>query len=95
MPRRRDYAAERARRERRYKDRGWRSYAQYRYWNARLEANDRALVRQLAEQIGGPVEADRPTSLMSRRANEIVNPPPPALRVFDWQVRLLQAAGRL
>lgn len=53
-----------------------------------------AYVRELAEEIGGPVEADRPNALMSRRANEIVNPRTGA-RAGDWRVRLLVAAGRL
>lgn len=91
-PRRRNVLAENRRREERFKERGWKSYGQYRYWHPRLTDSR---VRALAEEIGGPVEADRPNSLMSRRANAIVNPQPPPYRNWDWEVRLLKAAGRI
>lgn len=68
---------------------GYRSTAQKTYWRKRLTD---AYVRELAEEIGGPIEADRPNSLMSREANRIVNG---TGREGDWRVRLLRAAGRI
>lgn len=92
MPQRRNVLAENRARERRYRERGWKSYGQYRYWAPRLTD---AKVMELAEEIGGPVEPERRGSLMSRRANAIVNPQPPPHRDWDWRVRLLKAAGRI
>jgi hypothetical protein len=92
MPRRsRSYRTEQSAREARARTEGWASYGQKRYWTPRLTD---ARVREYAEQIGGPVELDRAGSLMSRRANEIVNPQSPP-RDFDWRVRLLAAAGKI
>lgn len=92
MPaRQRNYAAEYAARRDRAQAGGWSSYRQERYWRARLTD---AEVRRLAEEIGGPVEPDRPNALMSRKANAIVNPRE-GPRVGDWRVRLLRAAGEL
>lgn len=79
------------RRQSRARAEGWASETQKRYWRRRLTD---AYVRELAEEIGGPVEPDRPNALMSRAANEIVNPRTGA-RAGDWRVRLLVAAGRL
>ena len=72
--------------------RGWENYGQERYWRARLTDQQ---VRELAEEIGGPVEKERPTALMSRAANAIVNPRGEARRPGDWRIRLLIAAGRI
>lgn len=91
MPRQRSYATEFQRRQARAKAGGWSGYRQQRYWRARMTD---AYVRELAAEIGGPVEPDRPNSLMSREANRIVNPPGEP-RTGDWQVRLLRAAGRI
>ena len=95
MPRLRDIAGENRARDARYREQGWSGYGQYRYWSVRLKANDQALVRQLAEQIGGAVEPERAGSLMSKKANGIVNAYPPPYRQWDWRVRLLVAAGRI
>lgn len=95
MARQRSYLAEQAARNRRAREQGWSGYGQKRYWEPRLAANDQALVRQLAEQIGGEVEPERAGSLMSRKANGIVNAYPPPYRQWDWRVRLLVAAGRI
>ena len=107
MARRRDYAAEYAKRKARAKAkgttvygrrdaaaraRGWPGYGQERYW--RTELTDER-VRELAEEVGGPVESDRPNALMSRAANDIVNPRDRQRRPGDWRIRLLEAAGRL
>ena len=57
-----------------------------------------ARVKELAEEIGGPVEPERDGSLMSRKANAIVNPNKHSderARLWDWQVRLLVAAGKI
>jgi len=84
---------ERARQE------GWSGYSQKRYWmgTAGVRLQDRAYVMALGEQIGGPVEPERPNSLFSRRAQEIVNGPLPPKndRMWTWQVRLLVAAGKI
>lgn len=102
----RDYASEYARRKARARAagttvfgkrdaaaraRGWASYNQERQWRGQMTD---AYVRQLAEEIGGPVEPERAGSLMSRKANQIVNPPDRARRPGDWRIRLLEAAGR-
>lgn len=91
MARQRNYATEFQRRQARARAQGWSGYRQQRYWRARMTD---AYVRQLAEEIGGPVEADRHGSLMSRAANAIINPREPR-GPSDWRVRLLQAAGRI
>jgi hypothetical protein len=54
-----------------------------------------AYVRELAEEIGGPVEPERSTSLMSIEANRIVNPRGVSRDPRDWRVRLLIAAGKI
>jgi hypothetical protein len=72
--------------------RGWANYGQERYWRARLSDEQ---VRELAAEIGGPVESDRPHALMSRAANAIVNPRDTVRRPGDWRIRLLVAAGRI
>jgi hypothetical protein len=107
MPRRRDYAAEYRARKARAKRagetvygrrdaaaraRGWASYNQERRWRSQLTDD---YIRELAEEIGGPVEPDREGSLMSRDANAIVNPRGEARRPGDWRIRLLIAAGRI
>ena len=91
-PRQRSYSTEFARRQARAQAAGWSGYRQQRRW--RSELTD-ARVRELAEQIGGPVEPERPGALMSRKANDIVNPRDQARRPGDWQVRLLVAAGKI
>jgi len=88
----RDYSREFARRQEKAKAQGWSGYRQQRYWRARLSD---AYVRELAEEIGGPVERERGGALMSRKANAIVNPRDQTRRPGDWQVRLLRAAGKL
>jgi len=72
--------------------RGWASYSQERRWRGQLTDD---YVRELAEEIGGPVEPEREGSLMSREANRIVNPTGEARRPGDWRIRLLVAAGRI
>jgi hypothetical protein len=72
--------------------RGWASYTQERAWRGRLTDD---YVRELAEEIGGPVEPERPGALMSRAANDLVNPRGEARRPGDWRIRLLVAAGRI
>jgi hypothetical protein len=91
-PRRRNIAAENAARERRFRARGWNSYGQYRYWNPRLTD---PYVKELADQIGGPVEPSRARSLMSDAANAIVNPKDRTRVPPEWKVRLLVAAGKI
>lgn len=91
----RNIGAENRAREARFQRRGWKSYGQYRYWHPRLTANDRALTRQLAVQIGGEVEPNRAGSLMSTDANNIVNPQGVTRSPHDWEVRLLVAAGKI
>lgn len=90
-PRPRSYSTEYQRRQARAKAQGWSGYRQQRYWRARLTD---AEVRRLAEEIGGPVEPHRTGSLMSLKANAIVNPRTPR-DPRDWRVRLLIAAGRI
>jgi hypothetical protein len=92
MPRTRDYAQEFARRQERAKAQGWSGYRQQRSWRARMTD---AYVRELAEEIGGPVEPDREGSLMSSEANRIVNPHGTSRDPRDWHVRLLIAAGKI
>lgn len=92
MPRVRDRRAENRRRDERARQEGWSGYSQKRYWTPRMTD---AYVMELAEQIGGPVEQERAGSLMSRRANQIVNRYPPPYRKWDWRVRLLAAAGKI
>lgn len=92
MARQRNYASEFQRRQARAREQGWSGYRQQRFWRARLTDS---YVRQLAEEIGGPVEPERSGSLMSRKANAIVNPYPPPYRDWDWRVRLLKASGRI
>lgn len=111
MPRRRDYAAEYAARQRRARKAGttvygrrqaaaraggWGSYNEQRYWRGQL-TDER--VRELAEEIGGPVEPEREGSLMSRKANRIINAnrhnDEQVRRPGDWRIRLLIAAGRI
>jgi hypothetical protein len=107
MARRRDYAAEYARRQARARARGttvygrrdaaarargWPSYNRERYWRAELTD---ARIRELAEEIGGPVEPERPRALMSRKANDIVNPHDRPREPGDFRIRLLRATGRL
>jgi hypothetical protein len=107
MPnRQRDYAREYARRQARARaagttvygrrdtrarERGWRSYNQERYWRGQLTDQR---VREIAEEIGGPVEGDRPNALMSREANSKINPYGGDRR-GDWRVRLLRTGGYL
>ena len=92
MPRTRNYSTEFARRQARAQAAGWSGYRQQRTWRARMTD---AYVRQLAEQIGGPVEPERAGSLMSLEANRIVNPKDQPRDPRDWQVRLLIAAGKI
>lgn len=91
-PRQRSYATEFQRRQARARAAGWTGYRQQRYWRARLTD---AYVMELAEEIGGPVEAHRQGSLMSVEANRIVNPREGSREPSDWRVRLLRAAGKL
>jgi hypothetical protein len=105
--RQRDYAAEYAARKARAKRKGstvyqqrqararamgWESYSQQRAWRPQLTD---AYIRELGEKIGGPVEAEREGSLLSREANAIVNPRGEVRRPGDWRIRLLIAAGRI
>lgn len=92
MARQCSYATEQAGRNRRAREQGWSSYGQKRYWERRLTDD---YVRELAVQIGGEVEPERAGSLMSRKANGIVNAYPPPYRQWDWRVRLLVAAGKI
>jgi len=92
MARSRDYSTEFARRQSRAKELGWSGYRQRRYWSARMTD---AYVKELAEQIGGPVEPERRGSLMSLPANQIVNPRGVRRGPKDWHVRLLIAAGKI
>ena len=93
MARQRNYGSEFARRQERAKAQGWGGYRQQRYWRAYLA--DPNHVRELAEEIGGPVEPERQGSLMSLKANRIVNPRSASRIPGDWQLRLLVAAGRI
>jgi hypothetical protein len=88
----RNYSREFERRQARAKEQGWSGYRQQRRYRAELTD---ARVRELAAQIGGPVEPERGGSLMSRKANRIVNPPDQSRRPGDWQLRLLRAAGEV
>jgi len=88
----RDYSTEFVRRQSRAKELGWSGYRQRRYWSARMTD---AYVKELAEQIGGPVEPERSGSLMSLEANAKVNPRGGARDPRDWHVRLLIAAGKI
>jgi hypothetical protein len=88
----RDYSREFARRQERARALGWSGYRQRRYWAARMTD---AYVRELAEEIGGPVEPERKGALMSRKANAIVNPRDQTRRPGDWKIRLLVAAGKI
>lgn len=90
-PRQRSYSTEFQRRQARARAQGWTGYRQQRFWRARMTD---AYVMQLAEEIGGPVEASRRGSLMSSKADRIVNPKD-GPRYGDWRVRLLRAAGRI
>jgi hypothetical protein len=92
MARARSYSTEFARRQARARAQGWSGYRQQRRWRAELTD---ARVRELAEEIGGPVEPERAGSLMSLEANRIVNPKGVTRDPRDWQVRLLIAAGRI
>jgi hypothetical protein len=92
MQRSRDYRREFARRQAKARARGWSGYHQERTWRPRLTD---AYVRELAEEIGGPVEPERQGSLMSIEANQIVNPKGVSRQPGDWRVRLLVAAGRI
>lgn len=92
MPRQRNYSSEFARRQARARTQGWTGYRQQRFWRARLTDS---YVRELAEEIGGPVEPHRSGSLMSMAANRIVNPHDRPRTPEDWRVRLLRAAGRI
>jgi hypothetical protein len=92
MPRQRSYSTEFARRQARARAQGWSGYRQQRRWRAELTD---ARVRELAEEIGGPVEPERAGSLMSLEANRIVNPKGVTRDPRDWRVRLLTAAGRI
>jgi len=92
MARNRNYSDEFGRRQARARAQGWSGYPQSRYWQRRLTDE---YVRQLAEQIGGPVEATRSGSLMSLAANAIVNTRDGARSPTSWQVRLLVAAGKI
>ena len=91
MPRQRKYASEFQARDARARAEGWRSFNERRYWRGRLTD---PYVRELAEEIGGPVEPEREGSLMSRQANAVVNARDDA-RPWDWRVRLLVASGRI
>jgi len=91
-PRNRSYSTEFKRRQARSRAAGWSGYRQQRRWRAELTD---AKVRELAEEIGGPVEPEREGSLMSIDANRIVNPHGVARDPRDWQVRLLKASGRI
>jgi hypothetical protein len=91
-PRERDYSAEFARRQAQAQALGWSGYRQRRTWGPRMTD---PFVRQLGEQIGGKVEPDRKGSLMSVKANEIVNPRGVPRAPGDWHVRLLVAAGKI
>jgi hypothetical protein len=93
MPRTRDYGSEFARRQEKAKAQGWTGYRQQRYWRAYLSDDNH--VRALAEEVGGPVEPERQGSLMSLKANRIVNPRQASRIPGDWQLRLLVAAGRI
>jgi predicted aldo/keto reductase-like oxidoreductase len=88
----RNYSREFERRQARAKEQGWSGYRQQRRYRAELTD---ARVRELAAEIGGPVEPERGGSLMSKKANAIVNPVDRARKPADWQVRLLKAAGVL
>lgn len=92
MTRTRNYSQEFARRQAKAQQLGWSGYRQRRTWQARMTD---AYVRELAEEIGGPVEANRSSSLMSIEANSIVNPHGVARDPRDWHVRLLIASGRI
>lgn len=92
MPRQRSYATEFQRRQARARAQGWTGYRQQRFWRARMTD---AYVRELAEEIGGPVEPHRTGSLMSVEANRIVNPHGVSRDPRDWRVRLLIASGRI
>lgn len=92
MTRSRSYSTEFARRQARAQAAGWSGYRQQRRWRAELTD---ARVRELAEEIGGPVEPERSGSLMSLEANAIVNPKGVTRDPRDWQVRLLVAAGKI
>lgn len=92
MARTRSYGSEFARRQERAKAQGWSGYRQQRYWRARMTD---AYVKELAEEIGGPVEPDRRGSLMSLEANAKVNPRGGSRIPGDWRVRLLRLAGRI
>ena len=81
-----------ARRQARARAEGWDNETQRRYWRRRLTDS---FVRELGEEIGGPVEPWRPGSLMSVAANEIVNPRDQPRSPGDWRIRLLRAAGRI
>jgi hypothetical protein len=93
MPRTRSYSTEFARRQARARERGWSGYRQQRRWREYLSDDNH--VRELAEEIGGPVEPERVGSLMSLEANRIVNPQGVTRNPSDWQVRLLRASGRI
>jgi hypothetical protein len=88
----RNYSQEYARRQARAQAQGWSGYRQQRNWRARMTD---AYVRELAEEIGGPVEPERSGSLMSNNANAIVNPKGVSRDPRDWHVRLLIAAGKI
>lgn len=92
MARTRNYSTEFERRQARARALGWSGYRQQRRWRAELTD---ARVRELAEEIGGPVEPERQGSLMSLEANAKVNPRGGRRIPGDWQVRLLRAAGRI
>lgn len=72
--------------------RGWRGYSQEAYW--RHELTDER-VREMGEDIGGPVEDERPNALFSRETNAIINPRGEQRRPGDWRIRLLVAHGDL
>jgi hypothetical protein len=91
-PRSRNYSTDYQRRQARAKAMGWTGYRQRRYWTPKMTD---AFVKHLAEKIGGPVEPDRGDSLMSAKANRIVNPHNRDRRPLDWRVRLLRAAGEI
>ena len=90
--RERNYSTEFARRQARAREKGWSGYRQERTWRARMTD---AYVKELAEQIGGPVEPERAGSLMSLEANAKVNPRGGGRDPRDWHVRLLIAAGKI
>lgn len=92
MARTRNYSTEFERRQARARAQGWSGYRQQRRWRAELTD---ARVRELAEEIGGPVEPERAGSLMSIEANAIVNPKGVTRDPRDWHVRLLIAAGKI